>query len=248
VTRRKRSVTGRKRSVTGEIGDLSDLPFLDDAERAESAWLLARDHDPHAPAPSPEIAADYAKLEHLLASTPTGTIDERWHDDVVRAAAARASRPWWRTPASRWVIGGVLATAAAVVVWIRLPREPKRSTPAAPDLEVAVLHTGVTRGGSGEAAIGDHLVVTARPREAGDLRVYRSDGTLLARCPRGPGCKQDSHGVQTIELTLDAPDQYQVILVDGVSDAPPDGAIDAYLDAARAAHARITAPTPIDVR
>lgn len=232
-------MTRRKRSVTGEVGDLSDLPFVDDAERAEAAWLLARDHDPCAPAPSPEIAADYAKLEHLLGCSPAGSLDERWHDEVSRAAAVLPPRPWWRTTASRWAIAGALATAAAVVVWIRFPRPP--------ELEIVVHHAGATRGGPGEAAVGDHLVVTARPREAGDLRVYRSDGVLIARCPRGPGCRAGSHDVQTIEITLDAPGRYQVILVDGVSDAPPDGAIDAYLDAARAAHARITIHRPVDI-
>ena len=46
-------------------------------------------------------------------------------------------------------------------------------------------------------------------------------------------------GEHVIDITLDAPVQYHVILVDGVSDAPPDAAMDVYLDAARAANARI---------
>jgi hypothetical protein len=119
--------------------------------------------------------------------------------------------------------------------------------PRAPALEVAVCHVGATRGDPDEAVVGDHLVVTARPREAGDLRVYRSDGALVARCPDGPGCRGGSDGAQTLEITLDAPVQYQVILVDGVSAALPDGAMDAYVSAASAANARIIVCSPIDV-
>lgn len=212
-----------------------------DLERAEAEWLLAREDDPSAPAPSSEIAAAYAELEDLLASLPSGSADERWQDDVLRAVSASAlpARPWWRMTVARWAMGGALATVAAVMVWIWLPR------PA--PLEVAVRHVGATRSAPDEAVVGDHLVVTARPREAGDLRVYRSDGTLVARCPNGPGCRSGSDGAQAIEITLDAPMQYQVILVDGVSDALPDGGMDAYVSAASAANARIIVHEPIDV-
>jgi hypothetical protein len=219
--------------------DPAEAPSLPDAMRAESEWLLARETDPSAPAPSPEIAADYAELEALLGSLPSGCTGERWQEEVLRAASALPSRPWWRTPVFKWVTTGALATAASVVVWRLLPRTP--------DLEVRFRHTSTTRSTPGEHVIGDHLVITARPREAGDLRVYRSDGALVGRCPHGPGCKAGAHGVQTIDITLDAPVQYQVILVDGVSDAPPDGSIDAYLAAARAANARVIIYQPIDV-
>jgi hypothetical protein len=83
--------------------------------------------------------------------------------------------------------------------------------------------------------------VTARPRGAGELRVYRSGRRLIAWCPNGPGCKGGPRGKQTIEITLDAPGKYQIIMVDGVTMAPFDEATDAnaYLEAARAANAHI---------
>jgi hypothetical protein len=142
-------------------------------------------------------------------------------------------------------MGGALAVAATFVVWIRLPRAPEPKPE--PELEVALRHTSATRSAPDEHVVGDHLVVTARPRDAGDLRVYRADGMLVARCPNGPGCRGEAHGAQIIAITLDAPVQYQVILVDGVSDAPPDAAMDVYLGAARAANARIIPYPPIDV-
>jgi hypothetical protein len=77
------------------MDDLVDAPFIDDDERAESEWLLARDHDPAAQAPSSMLASDYAELEGLLGNLPAGVADESWHEDVLRAAvsSAPASRP-----------------------------------------------------------------------------------------------------------------------------------------------------------
>jgi len=215
-------------------------PFIhDDTARAESEWLLARENDPSAPAPSPEVAADYAELEELLASLPCYALDDSWQDRVLRAASALSSRPRWRMTVSRWVFGGTVAAAAAAVAWMLLPRTP--------ELAVAVRHLRTTRGAPDEVVAGDQLVVTAQPRMAGDLRVYRSDGLLVARCPNGPGCTGGSRREQTIEITLDAPLQYQVILVDGTNDVPPDGTMDQYLEAARAMKARVTRYPPIDV-
>jgi hypothetical protein len=224
--------------------DLTGVHSLHSAQQAESEWLLARERDPAAPAPSPELAAEYSELEDLLGSLPSGPSDKRWQADVLRAASALAlpSRRWWRTRAFRWVMGGAMATAAALAVWLRHPEPPA--------LEIAVRHTGTKRGAPDEPAIDDHLVVTARPGDTGELRVYRSGRTLVARCPNGPGCKGGSRGEQTLEITLDAPVQYQVILVDGVSMAPSDEAMDAnaYLEAARAANAHSIVYRTIDVR
>jgi len=232
-----------KQSAGKGPNDLADAPFIDDAERAESAWLLAREHDPNAPAPSSKIASDYAELEDLLGNLPSGPADESWQDEVLRTAAASASppRPWRRRAIARWTTGEALVAAAAVAVLLLRPR------PRTDELEIAIRHTSATRGDSQEAVVGDRLVVRARPHGAGDLRVFRSGGTLVARCPDGPGCSASAHGEYTIEITLDAPVRYQVILVVGMVNASPGGTMDAYLDAAREANARILMHQPIDV-
>jgi hypothetical protein len=129
--------------------------------------------------------------------------------------------------------------AAAVVVWL-LPSRPPG------ELDVAILHIDKTRD-LNEVAVGDRLVVKAQPRGAGELRVFRSGGTLVARCPDGPGCTASAHGAHTLELTLDAPVQYHVVLVVGMADTSPEATMDAYLDAARASHARIVMYPPINV-
>jgi len=69
----------------------------DDDARTESEWLLARELDPSTPAPSPEIAADYAELEDLLSSLPPCALDDSWQEHVLRAASALSSHSRWRT-------------------------------------------------------------------------------------------------------------------------------------------------------
>ena len=76
------------------MDDLIDAPFIDGDERAESEWLLARDSDPAARAPSSEIASDYAEIDDLLGDLSTGISDEIWHGEVLRAAAASVRSPW----------------------------------------------------------------------------------------------------------------------------------------------------------
>jgi len=232
-----------KQSAGEGPSDLADAPFLDDAERAESAWLLARENDPSAPAPSSKIANDYAEIEALLGNLPAGPAGESWHEEVLRTAASSASppQPWRRRAIARWTTGGALLAAAAVAVLLLRPR------PHTDELEIAILHASATRSDSQEVVVGDRLVVRARPHGTSDLRVFRSGGTLVARCPDGPGCSASAQGEHILEITLDAPVRYQVILVVGMINAPLGGTMNAYLDAARAVHARIIMHQPIDV-
>jgi hypothetical protein len=69
----------------------------------------------------------------------------------------------------------------------------------------------------------------------------------VARCPDGPKCRTQASGELTIEVTLDVPDQYHVVLVVGMADALPNATMEAYLDAATAAGAHVTTYPPIEV-
>jgi hypothetical protein len=222
-------------------------PFEDDAERAEYDWLIARERDPAAAAPSTEIASEYAEIEKLLAALPIGAPDDGWQDEVLeqpgpvrRSPPARPSPiPWWRRKLVQWTMGGVglaVAAAAGLILLLRNPQE----------LDVSV-HSGGKMRGNDEAAVGDQLVITARPSGPGDLRVYRSDGALVARCPGSTACTIRTSGEYDITVPLDAPVQYHVILVLGGPGAMPDGSLDTFLDAARAANAHIIRHRPIDV-
>lgn len=240
-----------KRSIAPDADDLVHAPFLDEAERSEFEWLLARESNPSAPAPSGKIAGDYAELEELLATLPARSSDDSWQQDVLRATRTSAPppAPWWRRGLARWTLRStVVAAAAALVLLFFLPPPPR-------ELEVEIVHRDDKRSqvdpkrGNDSVVLGDHLVVVARPDGAADLRVYRSDGkladgTLVARCPDGPSCRTSTHGKYIIDVELDAPVEYRVILVVGMSDATVT-AKDAFVDAARAANARIITYPPL---
>jgi hypothetical protein len=157
----------------------------------------------------------------------------------LKAALATPPKPaapapaWWRRRWMQWSMGGAFATAMAFSVWLLLRRPP-------PELEVTTRPLVATRAGSQEVAVGDLLVVKARPRGTADLRVFRSNGEMIARFPGGPASRLSSSGALVIEIILDAPGRYQVILVSGLRQPLPLGTMDAYIDAARAAKAHIT--------
>jgi len=225
--------------------DPIDWPFLDDAERAESAWLLARDADPAAPAPSPQLPSEYDELEGLLADLPSVSSDKSWQEAVLNAGLAPPRPP--HRAAWKWAAGGAaLTTAAAIAVIALWPR------PEADELEWVTRRNGSVRSSKDDVTVGDRLIVTARPQGNGELRVYRGDGVLVARCPRGPGCQGSTRdagdaGKQVIEITLDAPVQYHLILAIGDVEALPELSLNTYVDAARAAGARIVTSSAIDV-
>lgn len=236
----------RGQSVPPDV-DLVDAPYLDDAERAESEWLRARERDPHAPAPSPQIPRDHARLEHVLGNLAVEATDESWHDEVLKLAAAStatAPRRWWQWPAFRW--GAIAATTAAAAVVVLLLLRPRTTAPDR-ELELEIRRGSVVRGDTREAAVGDHLIIRTRPRGASELRVYRADGPLVARCPGGPACTNSAADLYAIDLVLSAPVRYEVILVVGANAAPPESTLDDFVNAAVAAKARIE-QYPIDVR
>lgn len=235
-------MTGRNRSTAPEADDRSEVPFIDDAERTESEWLLKRENEADALAPSSKIANDYAELENLLDNMPTGLPDERWADEVLKLAATSPqpqARPAPRRRIVGWGLRGALVAAAVAAILLVIPRGPK--------LEVDVRHLGDMRQDPDEIVVGDHLIVKAGMPEPGELRIYRSAGTLVAWCPDGPGCTTATNGEYAIDIALDAPVQYHVLLVVGMTAASLSGTMDAYLDAARTANARILTHEPIDV-
>jgi hypothetical protein len=218
-------------------------PPADEDERAEAEWLLARERDPAAPPPSPEIAREYAELEDLLANLPMGARDQSWHAEVLRAAASTspATRlPWWRRTTRTWTIAAAVASAAIIVGVVVLPRDPDRPRE---ELAVRVIQVALARSGPADVVPGDRAVVTANPSGAlADLRIYRRNGTLVARCPpAGPLCRSSPDGGYTIELTLDEIGTYEAVLVLGMANAPEP--VDQLLRAVDAGHARITRKT-----
>lgn len=252
----------RMRAPARDAEDLANAPFRNDAGRTESEWLLVSDRDPNAPPPSQRIARDYEHLEDLLGSLPVGPPDESWHDEVLKAASSLATSrlPLRRRPVFKWAFGGALLAAASFTAILLLPRPAELQVSIrhgnnnyaneAKLLKEPIRHGNEARA-AGETVVGDRLVVEARPKDgAGDLRVFQANGTPVAKCPKGPGCRVTTGEHYVIDLTLEKPVQYQVILVVGdgaVVSRLPDGPMSAYLKAANAADVRIVMHRPIDV-
>ena len=76
--------------------------------------------------------------------------------------------------------------------------------------------------------------------------MYGAGGKLVSRCP-GPGCAVGSEEGYTIDVSLEAPVRYYVILVIGRIDVPSGATMDEYLTTARTANARVVSYPPIDV-
>ncbi|HRC55117.1 MAG TPA: hypothetical protein PKU97_04295 [Kofleriaceae bacterium] len=118
------------------------LPPADDAERAETRWLLARDQDPSAPPPSPEVAKAYDQLEALLAADGSAAPDSSWQDDVFAAIRAdAAAAPISASPGPALVSADAAAAAELPSPgnWRTPAGAPARARGAAPRwLRVAV--------------------------------------------------------------------------------------------------------------
>ena len=99
------------------------------------------------------------------------------------------------------------------------------------------------------AALHDHLVVHARREQPANLRVFRSDGKFVAGCPDGPHCRSATNTDYIVDVPLEAPVSYHVILVMGTLDVPTSATMSAFLEAARLAGARVvTSERAVEVR
>jgi hypothetical protein len=218
-------MSDRKHTADTETDAAVDLPFPDAAMRAESEWLIERDRNPGAPAPSPAIAREYAEIEDLLHAMPPGLSDPSWQDDVLREAAASAAPTRRSRRRAAWLVaGGLVPAAAAAVFWLR--------PAAAQNLTVEFQKVAVTRSDPNEHVVGDRLTVHARSRGAGDLRIYRDGGVLVAKCPNGGAVCTATTDHYTIELTFKVPGHYEVYFapISGAPE-PKDEFINAVIEA-----------------
>lgn len=224
-----------------ETEDLSTLPFLNDAERAEHDWLIARETDPDAPAPSAKAAAEYDHLEGMLRTLPEPALSDRWRDSLMqRARASKTNGPPVATGPRRAVRWGIAATglaaAATIVLVLRAP-------PDGPTAPYAIMSQGGKRGGDApgvhwgakRAHVGDHVRSEPLSSTRRATRLYRMGETreLLAACPGGRACGRDDQ----FKLMLDRPGRYiffQVMNTTQSLAAAPDD-IEQFQEAAKAA-------------
>jgi hypothetical protein len=242
-------------------GDFDSQP-PDERERAEAKWLLARESDPGAPAPSAEVAKDYEELEHLLATLPEPASDHSWHAEVLRQAAASkpvalgessrpttgepaAIQPLWRRRAVRWASSGVAAAAAAAIA-IAVLRTPSEQTPSGGEVALLTVEPLSSEGSvrSGSDRLGGLRILASK----GDVRVFRisseGDGTLTARCtPDKAGCKEIGDRL-AFEAPINTVGTYVVVLVVGKLDISESASMREFSDAAETSGIKPTRSKP----
>lgn len=238
-------------------------PPQNERERSEVTWLLERENNPEALAPSPEVANDYAELERLLQTLPEGDEDDSWQEELVRRVAA--VRPTvagreagssvrkekegtrWRQRPVRLVAGGLFAALVVVLIAIKLPRrsadEQSRIMP--------VLVSKAPMRGSSRYSLEDTIRIRERPSEQGDLRVFRlrdQSAISVAQCPGGLGCQVERDGTLVLDYKFAGPGDYIAVFVDGRVEAPSDASLEVFLHAATTANLKIKRSDPMTVR
>jgi hypothetical protein len=186
--------------------------------------------------------AEYEQLTSALARVDAAARPRPDWQARVLAAVARKPQPSRR---ARWTVALSLSLAAAAMLLI----VGRRSGREEPSIQVEVSHgPSQLRGAAGQAAPGDRLLVRAATGgKSGELRVYRDDRELVARCGRDPVCDGAPRHPR-VELRLPSVGRYRVVLVIDPPAQPVSGAtMDDDLSALRAAGARVELGPTVEV-
>lgn len=227
-----------------EPGDTPDgTEPLDDDER----WLQAREEGSPLPPLSRERVAAYEALTEMvrsrarIAPPPSARDELRAALDRDELAARRQARRRWATYAA----SAVVAAAVVLIVLWRRPAPDEFMVVRIEGAEVRGTSRGSAAGDHYSASVGERLVVDARHPELKELRVYRDDHDLVARCPGDPGC---AGGGPHWKLTMrfDTAGTYRAIRVDKVVIPSTDYETD--IVALRKAGAGLDEERVIDVR
>jgi hypothetical protein len=216
-----------------------------DDDKADEAWLLARESAEDGAAvaaPSDETRRVYDALAAELAQLPAAPAPAGWRDRMLAAldepAAAPAPRP---RPTRHWsLIAAPLAAAAAVLLIWRLSAD----RPQQIAIEVEVRAGDVVRRAGEAPAVGDFFVARALLPGAGELRVYRNDRAMVARCPQHPACRTRKVGDRdelSVELPMTSKGDYRAIVIEGAIGLGLSGSLDGDVGDAkkRGAHVHI---------
>lgn len=150
-------------------------------------------------------------------------------DAEVRELPQRSTQQRWRSLLP--LIAAALA-AATLLLLLLTGKPESRGEPIAYYFEGSN-----TRGEhrSDQAAVGDTLVLRARPEGEGEVRLYRDRRELVLRCPGGEGCERATERGQSlwrVKAPLKAPGRYRAIVMSGAPLPPPSGNEDQDLGAA----------------
>jgi hypothetical protein len=160
-------------------------PPLDDDER----WLRAREDGSPRPPLSRERAAAYEALTELVRERGRFAPPPSARDELRAALDREQELAGRRRARARWfaIAATGVAAAAVLVLWLGRGRTTDDAFMVI-RIEGADGSRSVQLRGDISAAVGERLVVDARHPELKELRVYREDRDLVARCPGDRGC------------------------------------------------------------
>jgi len=172
------------------------------------------------------LHTDLARLGKGL-KPPAGWQEAVRHRIQTRGAAMDSSTP------RSWAVWGGLAAAVLVIAVLSLILLPPSSPPLTASLEAgpgSLQGSSTLRGDSsleGNAHPGDLLVLkssfgSSSAVQALELRLYRNDRTLVARCPGSPGCEIGRRQMR-LTVSLPAVGTYQPVLIHGPAPLPEGG-------------------------
>jgi hypothetical protein len=158
----------------------------------------------------------------LVGAVPDDGSD--WQARVWRQIAQDSMAParWAGIRRWSWSVGGALAAACAVLVWLAIPPQAELSIPAGND-QVAYLESadtlprieiisGPVAKRSTSARVGDRVRISARLRD--DIRVYRADRLVMRCTAAAPAadCRRDAQGI-VAETALATAGEYQLVVI-----------------------------------
>jgi hypothetical protein len=212
----------------------------------DEAWVLAKEAGVAPPTIDAARAAQYELLKTLLAEEEKAEPPKGWEARLMTALPADALPKSRRLRGSGLVAVAAVGLAAAVVLMVNRQRSDDAFEPR---LTLGVLrgedpHRGPT------AAVGDSLELKLEVGAQGELRLYRTSGELVARCPGDQRCREssvDHHRILTLVFQLTEPETYRAV---GLSQAlgPSSAGLDADLSASTRKGLTVTTLPPIEVR
>jgi hypothetical protein len=217
----------------------------------DQLWLLARERSERSGLLlDPVRVAQYERLDALLAALPALDPPVGWEARVLAKLPRDAFAPWKQRWAPALAAGLVAMVGAGAYFASRAGREPTDLPSARSPLSMMVTPGGVANRG-GTPAVGDTLEVKFELSEPGELRVYRADGPLVARCPGGAGCGEatvDGRRVLTAKVPVAEVGTYRAVAFTGTVPPPTGQGLNADLIAADRAGAALVSVPQVDVR
>jgi hypothetical protein len=185
-----------------------------------------------------ERHADIERLRAALRAGPSAEVGPRlhWEQRVWRRLEAPRPRPslWWLA------IPAAAAAVIALFVGLRGGEPPQLALLVHPEKGPDPVRI------RGPVGVGDLLVVEATGvRGAAELRLYRDDAGLVARCSSSPPCtRRGSH--LSARFPIPAVGRYRALVITGPAPAP-SGSLDQDLAALTRAAIPVERAPPVEI-